>query len=114
MNNRQNVSPYDTANVNYHDDSYGPSYDAYGYEIDPTTGQPNDVGYSWSAPYFVMGRGPSKPAPQSMAMCWNERGNGTTDAPCDTSRPLSCTADGTIVDHGIALLKVRVASPTAN
>ena len=40
MNNRQNVSPYDTANVNYHDDSYGPSYDAYGYEIDPTTGQP--------------------------------------------------------------------------
>ena len=40
MNNRQNVSPYDSANFDYHADSYGPSYDAYGYEIDPTTGQP--------------------------------------------------------------------------
>ena len=67
---------------------------------DPATGQANDVGFSWTAPYFSSG--PS--APQSMAMCWNERGNGTHDAPC-TGGPHSCTADGTIAAHGVALLQ---------
>jgi iduronate 2-sulfatase len=67
---------------------------------DPATGLPNDVGFSWTAPYFAQGAS----APQSMAMCWNERGNGTTDAPCNGG-PHTCTADGTIAAHGVALLQ---------